>query len=72
MIDWSKWKPNVDGALAMLAHGGNEHDGNLYMETGTCKPWSASTINALKRRGYRVDNLGPAVFLLHPKQGETA
>jgi len=71
MIDWEKWKPNVDGALAILAHGGNGYDGNLYMETGPYKPWSMPTINALKRRGYRVDTLAPSVFLLHPK-GETA
>jgi hypothetical protein len=71
MIDWNKWKPNVDGAIAMLAHGGNQDDGNLYMETGSYKPWSAATINALKRRGYRVDTIAPSVFLLHAK-GETA
>jgi hypothetical protein len=68
MIDWNKWKPTVDGAIALLAEGGNGHDGNLYMEVGTYKPWSMPTINALRRRGYRVDTLAPCVFLLHPKQ----
>ena len=67
MIDWKKWKPNVDGAIAMLSEGGNENNGNLYMETGTYKPWSMPTINALRRRGYRVDTLAPNVFLLHNK-----
>jgi hypothetical protein len=69
MIDWNKWKPNVEGALAMLAQGGNGNDGNLYMEVGRYKPWSMPTINALKRRGYHIDTLAPCVFLLH-KKGE--
>ena len=67
MIDWNKWKANVDGALALLAEGGNGHDGKLYMEVGVYKPWSMPTINALRRRGYRVDTLCERVFLLHPK-----
>ena len=71
MIDWNTWKPNVDGAIAMLSDGGNSHDGTLYMETGTYKPWSMSTINALRRRGYKVDTLSQSTFQLHPKTGET-
>lgn len=70
MIDWKNWRPNVDGALALLAEGGNSDNGTLTMETGVCKPWSVATIRALRRRGYRVDNLTTGVFLLH-KKGES-
>lgn len=62
-------KMNVDYALRLLAQGGNESNGSgcLYMETGQYKPWSMSVIGALRRRGYQVQKLGSAVFLLHPK-----
>ena len=72
MIDWSKWKSNVDGAIALLEEGGNSRDGTLHMQTGRpYKPWSISTINALRRRGYKVEALCRDVFVLHPKTGES-
>lgn len=60
----------INDALRLLAQGGNQSSGNgcLYMETGLYKPWSFSTIAALRRRGYRVDDLCPGVFLLHPQE----
>lgn len=61
-------KMNTEFALRLLAEGGNASNGSgcLYMETGLYKPWSMPVINALRRRGYRVDTLAPGVFLLHP------
>lgn len=62
-------KMDVEFALKLLANGGNESNGSgrLYMETGPYKPWSTSVILALRRRGYRVDQLVPGVYLLYPK-----
>lgn len=59
----------INDALRLLAQGGNESNrsGCLYMETGPYKPFATATIWALRRRGYRVDDLCPGVFLLHPK-----
>lgn len=68
MIDWAKFKPTTEWAIRMLEGGGNSQGGCLYMETGPCKPWSMPVIAALRRRGYRVDKLGHAVFLCHPKE----
>ncbi len=69
-------KMNVDWALKLLAEGGNESNGSgcLYMEVGRYKAWSMPVINALRRRGYQVERLGPGseVFLLHPKQEQQA
>lgn len=59
-------KMDTQYALKMLAAGGNERNGCLYMEVGRYKPWSMPVINALKRRGYRVDTIAPQVYLLFP------
>lgn len=68
----SEQKMNVAFALQLLAQGGNGWDGKgaLYMEVGRYKPWSMPVINALRRRGYRVDgiDMSRTEFLLHPKQ----
>jgi hypothetical protein len=68
-IDWTKFKPTTEWAIKLLEAGGNSSDesGRLYMETGPCKPWSSPVIAALRRRGYRVDELCRGVFLAHPK-----
>jgi hypothetical protein len=67
-MDWNKWKPTTEWAIQMLATGGNDDKtGCLYMETGPCKPWSTPVILALRRRGYRVDEIGRNVYLAHPK-----
>ena len=60
----------ITDAIRLLKEGGNEssNSGCLYMETGTYKPWATATISALRRRGYRVDQLATAVYLLYPKK----
>ena len=66
MIDWTKWKPTVAWAERMI----KEDDwgrGYLYMETGLMKPWSVATINALLRRGYRVEKQCDGVYYAYPK-----
>lgn len=63
-------KMDTDYALKLLAQGGNESNGSkcLYMETGPYKPWSTPVILALRRRGYKVEQLVPGVYRLHPKE----
>ncbi len=63
-------KMNTEFALKLLAGGGNENTGRLYMEVGQYKPWSMPVIGALKRRGYRVDKTGQQTFLLYPKTSQ--
>ena len=58
----------VKDAIRLLEQGGNSDSGCLYMETGMYKPFMPPTINALRKRGYRVQDLSPSVFLLHPKE----
>lgn len=60
-------KMNTEFALKLLAGGGNDRNGCLYMEVGRYKPWTMPVIAALKRRGLQVDRLAAAVFLVHPK-----
>lgn len=57
----------VQDAIRILDQGGNDRDGCLYMEIGMYKPFMIPTIIALRRRGYRVDDLSSTTFLLHPK-----
>ena len=66
MIDWNQWKPTVQWAELMIEEDDLER-GYLRMETGLYKPWSVSTINALRRRGYRVEQKCSGVYYAYPK-----
>lgn len=39
----------------------------VYVETGRYKPYSASTVAAAKRRGYKVEKKCEGVFYIYPK-----
>lgn len=68
MIDWSKWKPTVQCAELMIKEDDWER-GYLRMETGLMKPWSVATVNALRRRGYRVEKKCEGVYFVWAKEG---
>lgn len=67
-MDLTKWKPTTEWAIRMIEEDDNSHnDGALYMETGPCKPWSIPVILALRRRGYRVEQVARGVYYAYPK-----
>jgi hypothetical protein len=60
----------VDLVLLIMAEGGNcDGTGKMRVEVGPCKPFSMSTINTLRRRGYKVTEEIPGQFFYaYPKE----